>query len=99
MAVGGGGRDVSTDIHLAGNTYDSVMMLAAAAEKVGAVDDTKIKQRLESLGSEGYKGIVGAYHHDAQRHDGMGVEAAVFVFASSFEDGAYDLAPHGGATG
>ncbi len=49
--------------------------------------------------SEGYKGIVGAYHHDAQRHDGMGVEAAVFVLASSFEDGAYDLAPRGGATG
>ncbi len=89
---------VTTDIHLAGNTYDSVMMLAAGADKVGSVDDTKIKQRLETLGPDGYKGIVGAYHYDSQRHDGMGVDAAVFVVAGSFKDGAYDLAPHGGAT-
>lgn len=71
--------------------YDSVKMVAWAAEEVGSLDPDEIQAHLEA---NSYEGVAATYDYDEQRHDGVTLDDLVFVIAASLDpDGTYQVAP------
>jgi ABC-type branched-subunit amino acid transport system substrate-binding protein len=71
--------------------FDSVMLIAKAAEAVGELDADKIREYLEA---NGYDGVRASYTYDAQRHDGVGLDDLVFSVPITLENGTAELAPN-----
>jgi branched-chain amino acid transport system substrate-binding protein len=88
------GEDVLTrDMSQSAGSYSGLSMMAAAIEKVGSADDPDaLKEALES-GSP-WKMVQGTFEYSADEHSGSPLETLVFVIASSFDDGLYQLSPN-----
>ena len=66
-------------IACAAQTYDSVMLLAAAMKKAGTIDGEKVAAALETI--DGVQGVIKSYNKPFSKTDHEGLTVADFYLA------------------